>query len=100
MVTWALAAKPLRPWAEEADKEETILCVAGTEITARHGLSCIWAKWGRFVMFPVLCLLAFEDAALKSQFLLSLEAHKKGCGNDTFCPVIPSVWVSWSPKIL
>ena len=25
-----------------------------------------WAKWGRFVIFPVLCLLAFGDTALKS----------------------------------
>ena len=26
----------------------------------------IWAKWGRFVIFPVLCLLASADTALKS----------------------------------
>ena len=26
----------------------------------------IWAKWGRFVIFPVLCLLVYGDTALKS----------------------------------
>ena len=31
-----------------------------------HGISCIWAKWGRFVIFPVRCLLAYGDTALKS----------------------------------
>ena len=25
-----------------------------------------WAKWGRFVIFPVFCLLAYGDTALKS----------------------------------
>ena len=29
-------------------------------------VSSYWAKWGRFVMFPVLCLLAFGDTALNS----------------------------------
>ena len=26
----------------------------------------IWAKWGRFGIFPVLCLLAYGDTALES----------------------------------
>ena len=30
------------------------------------GAPCIWAKWGLFVIFPVLCLLANGDTALKS----------------------------------
>ena len=45
---------------------------------------CIWATWGRFVILPVLCLLAYGDTALKSEFLLAFGAHKKGCDNDTF----------------
>ena len=28
--------------------------------------ACMWAKWGRFLVFPVLCLLAHGDTALKS----------------------------------
>ena len=42
--------------------------------------------WGRFVILPVLCLLAFWDTALKSEFLLAFGAPptKKGCDNDTF----------------
>ena len=39
---------------------------------------------GKFVIFPVLCLLAYGDTALKSYFLLVFLAHKKGCDNDTF----------------
>ena len=27
---------------------------------------CIWARWGSFVVFSVLCLLAYGDIALKS----------------------------------
>ena len=30
------------------------------------GLRTTWAKWGRFGLFPVLCLLAYGDTALKS----------------------------------
>ena len=37
-----------------------------------------------FVIFPVLCLLAYGDTALKSQFLLAFRAHKIGCDNDDF----------------
>ena len=40
------------------------------------GEGCIWAKWGRFVIFPVLRLLAFGDTALLSLFLLALGARK------------------------
>ena len=39
---------------------------------------CIWAKWGRFVIFAVLRLLAFGDTALKSWFLLALGAPASG----------------------
>ena len=38
---------------------------------------CIWAKKGRLIIFPVLCLLAFGDTALKSSFLLAFGAHTK-----------------------
>ena len=64
------------------------------------GWGCIWAKWGRFVIFPVLCLLAYGDTALKSEFLLAFGAHKKGCNNDTFRAVSPTIWVSWDLKTL
>ena len=37
----------------------------------------IWAKLGRFVNFPVLCLLAYGDTALKPLFLRAFGAHKK-----------------------
>ena len=33
---------------------------------SKEGEGRIWATQGRFVILPVLCLLAFEDAALKS----------------------------------
>ena len=46
----------------------------------------------------VLCLLAFGDTALKSEFLLAFGAHKKGCDRDTFRAVFPSIWVSWDPQ--
>ena len=29
-------------------------------------VNSIWAKWGRFVIFAVLCLLSYGDTALKS----------------------------------
>ena len=62
---------------------------------SEEGEGCIWAKWG-----PVLCLLAFGDSALTSKFLLALGAHKKGCDNDTFRAIFPSIWVSWDTQIL
>ena len=37
--------------------------IAGTNA---KGTLRIWAKWVRFVIFPVLCLLTFGDTALKS----------------------------------
>ena len=61
---------------------------------------CIWAKSCRFVTFPMLCLLAFGDAARKSYFLPAFGPHKKGCDNDTFRAVFPSIWVSWDPQTL
>ena len=61
---------------------------------------CIWAKRGRFVIFPVLCLLASGDTALKTYFLLAFGAHKKGCDNGIFRAVFPSIWVSWNPQTL
>ena len=63
-------------------------------------IHCIWARWGRFVIFPLLCLLAYGDTALKSEFLLAFEAPKKGCDNDIFRAVFPSIWVSWDPQTL
>ena len=60
-----------------------------------HGLgACTWVKWGRFVIFHVLCLLEYGDTALKSLFLLALGAHKKACDNDTSRAVFPSIWAS------
>ena len=44
---------------EERNKEKK-------RLLASPGRSCIWAKWGRFVIFPVLCLLAYGDTALES----------------------------------
>ena len=55
---------------------------------------CTWAKWARFVIFPVLCLLAYGDTALKSWFLLAFGGHKKGCDNDILRAVFPSIWAS------
>ena len=37
----------------------------------------MWAKWGRFVIFPVLCLPAFGDTALKSEFFNQHLGHTK-----------------------
>ena len=34
--------------------------------TGKGGGSCLWAKWGRVVVFPLLCLLAFGDTLLSS----------------------------------
>ena len=45
-------------------------------------------------------LLAHGDTALKSYFLLRFGAHKKGCDNDTFRAIFPSIWVSWDPQTL
>ena len=59
-----------------------------------------WAKWGRFVIFPVLCLLVYGDIALKSWFLLAFGARTKGRDSDTFRAVFPSIWVSWDPQTL
>ena len=53
------------------------------------GGGSIWAKWGRSVGFPVLCLQAYGDTVLKSWFLLVVRAHHKGCDNDTFHAVFP-----------
>ena len=38
-------------------------------------------KWGRFVAFPTICLLACGDT--------------NGCDIDTFRAVFPSIWESW-----
>ena len=46
----------------------------------------------------VLCLLACENTALESFFLLAFEVHKKGRHNDTFRAVFPSIWVPWDPQ--
>ena len=75
---WPAAAADESPWPISRDALHWIHLVHGARSiwpqqlraasNADHprGASCIWAKWGRFVIFPVLCLLAFGDTALKS----------------------------------
>ena len=41
------------------------------------GPPCTWAKRGRFVLFPVLCLLAYGDTTLKSSFTSIWGAQKQ-----------------------
>ena len=36
---------------------------ASVPLAGFSGPPCIWAKWGRFVIFPVLCLLAYGETA-------------------------------------
>ena len=57
-------------------------------------------KRGQPVIFPVLCLLACGDTALKSLSLLAFGVHKFGCDNDTFHAAFPSIWVPWNTQIL
>ena len=63
------------------------------------GGHCIWAKWGRFVISPVLCLLAYGDTALNfSSPMLAFGVHKQGCDNDTFRAVFPASGYPGTPK--
>ena len=64
----------------------------------KRGL-CIWAKWGRFGIFPVLCLLAYGDTALKSYFLLAFEAHtRRGVILTFFVLFFPAFGFLGTPK--
>ena len=58
----------------------------------RRPKSCpsIWAKWGRFVIFPVLCLLAYFIHCSQILVFARFGAHRKGCNNDTSRAVFPS----------
>ena len=55
-------------------------------------------KWGRFVIFPVLCLLAFGDSALQSQSALAFGHTKRGLAMTLLLLFFPSILVSWDPK--
>ena len=65
-----------------ASAHEKFTQVVGVRGFRRVG--CLWATWRRFVIFPVLCLLAYGDTALKSQLLLAFGARKKGSENVVF----------------
>ena len=54
------------------------------------------AKWGRFVIFPVPCLPAYGDTALK--FLQACGAHEKGCDQYTSRAVFPASGYLGTPK--
>ena len=73
------------------------VCAIKLARDATNGAYCIWAKEGRFVIFPVLCLLGYENTALKSYLLLAFGAHKTGCQDGIFRAVFPSIRASWDP---
>ena len=60
-------------------------------LIAHEGNPCTWAKWGRFVIFPC----ALPQTLI---FTSIWDTHKKGCDNDTFRAVFPSIWVSGPGK--
>ena len=85
------------------EDEETTACAlslraCGVKLNSAHedcavplgGLTCTWAKWGRFVIFLVLSLLAHGDTAVKPSFLLAFGASTKGCDGDAFRVVFPA----------
>ena len=44
-----------------SDRSSILRCLGGQ---SKGGNSCTWAKWGQFVVFLVLCLLAYEQRHL------------------------------------
>ena len=66
----------------------------------RKGDTCIWAKWGRFVIFSVLCRLPYGKHRSQILVFTSIWGTKKVCDNDIFRAVFPSIWVSWNRQIL
>ena len=63
-------------------------------------IPCPLAKWGRFVLVPVLCLLAYGGHRSQVLVLPAFGAQRKGCDSDISRAVFPSIWASWDPQIL
>ena len=88
-------------------KIDLVVRVIARQLSGKNCLAAIFASrhqdaslgplgWGRFVIFPVLCLPAYGTLLSSPSFTRIWGAHKKGCDNDIFRAVFPSMWVLWN----